>query len=142
MMDNREFLETWYRRVWWEEDLSAIDEMMAKTAPVEGINKKTQVGPEDFKAFTAALLELICETRVSISEFMDTGEHISVLMDITAKCRKTGMPLHFAGLAMGQIKDGKIVYAHNHIDFITMFEQLGQLPDNTMARCLQGECLA
>ena len=33
-MNNRAFLETWYRRVWLEEDLSAIDEMMAATAPM------------------------------------------------------------------------------------------------------------
>ena len=140
-MDNRTFLETWYRRVWFEEDLSAIDDMMAPKAPVNGIDKTQRIGPEDFKTFTATLLKLICDTNIVMEEFIEDGERVSVLMNISANCRKTGTPLNFSGIAMGQIKDGKILYAHNYIDFITMFEQLGQLPDATLAQCLSGHRL-
>ncbi|WP_306114489.1 MULTISPECIES: ester cyclase [unclassified Roseovarius] len=140
-MNNRDILETWFRRVWLEEDLSAIDDMMAADAPVHGLEKSPHVGPADFKAFAGALLTHITDTSISIDEYMENGNQVSLLMNVSAKCRKTGKPVQMFGLAMCRIVDGKIVQAHNYADFMGLFEQLGVLPADAMQKCLCGEAL-
>lgn len=140
-MDKREVLETWYRRVWLEEDLSAIDEMLADKAPIHGLDKSPHLGPADFKAFTEAMLNHIKETSITIDEYMEVGDQVSVLMNVSAKCRKTDKPVQMFGLAMCRIIDGKIVHAYNYADFIGLFEQLGVLPQDAMHKCLCGETL-
>lgn len=140
-MDKRKLLETWYRRVWQEEDLSAIDEMMAETAPVQGLEKSPHIGAADFKLFAQAMLKLIKETVITIDDYVEKGDQYSLLMNISAKSRETDIPVQIFGLTMGRIVDGKIVQAYNYVDFIGLFEQLGVLPPDTMARSLSGEKL-
>lgn len=141
VMDKRELLETWYRRVWLEEDLGAIDELLANKAPIQGLEKSPHVGPADFKVFTQAMLRHIKETRITIDEYMETGDQVSVLMNVQAKCRKTDKPVQMFGLAMCRISEGQIKHAYNYADFIGLFEQLGVLPPDTMHGCLCGEKL-
>ncbi len=138
-MNKREITETWFRRVWLEEDLDAIGEMMSADAPVTGLRKTPQLGAADFKTLVQALLGLINETTVTIDNYMENGDWISVLMNISARNRHTGAPVQANGLAMARIVDGKIVEAYNYVDFIELFEQLNILPPDTLNKCLCGD---
>ncbi len=137
-MEKRKLLETWYKRVWLDEDLSAVDEMMTDSAPVHGLDTFPHVGAADFKVFVKAMLNLIKDTRISIDDYMEQGDRITVLMNVSAKCRKTSKPVQFFGLAMGTIVDDKITKAYNYVDFIGLFEQLGVLPQDAFQACLCG----
>ena len=50
-MTNLDILSEWYRRVWIEGDLSAIDSFFAPSGGAEGIMADGQVSAEDFRAF-------------------------------------------------------------------------------------------
>ena len=142
MMDKRELLETWFRRVWAEEDLNAIDEMMEPTTEVRGLRQTPQLGPTDFRAFTQALLCLIKDTHITIDHFMENGDWATVLMNISAMDRKTGAPVQIFGLALVKIVGDKIVEAYNYADFIGLYEQLSLLPKDAMGHCLCGKSLS
>lgn len=140
-MNKREILETWFQRVWRDEDLDAIAEMMVEDAPVHGLDKSPQLGAADFRAFAETMLKRIKETTITIDEYIESGDQVSVLMNISAKCRKTGKPVQIFGLTMCRIVDGKIARAYNYADFIGLFEQLGTMPPDVMKKCLCGEPL-
>ncbi len=42
---------------------------------------------------------------------------------------------------MARFKGGKMVEAYNQFDFISLFEQLGQLPQDTLPICMTGQQL-
>lgn len=140
-MNKRELLETWFRRVWQEEDMEAIDEMMTASTEVRGLRQAPQVGPSDFKAFARSLLCLIKETHITIDHFMENGDWATVLMNISAKNRNTDQPLQFFGLALVRIVEDKIVEAYNYADFMELYEQLNLLPAGAMNHCLCGNSL-
>lgn len=137
----REFLETWFRRVWTEEDASAIGELYA-SRKVEGLGPQTIVTPADFEAFQRALLALVCEVEVTIDRYLEDGEWIAALCTFNAKSRATGDPLHVTGSIVGRIKDGRLEEAYNHWDFLGLWGQLGCLPPDSFARGLRGEKIA
>ena len=55
MPSGREVLETWFRRVWKEEDAAAIDEMFVG-GDVKGLGKQTGMTPEDFAGLSPGSL--------------------------------------------------------------------------------------
>ena len=52
MTTNREIIETWFRRVWNEEDTKAIDELFVVDGEVRGLGENSLIGPMDFKIFS------------------------------------------------------------------------------------------
>ena len=140
-MDKRAFLENWFDRVWHQEDLSAIDELMTKDAPVEGMYRTPRIGADDFKSFAAALLTQIAEVRVTIERFMEDGDEAVILIHVKARDRATGAAVETSGMALARIEKEKITAAYNFIDFMSLFEQLNILPEETLGRCLSQQAL-
>ena len=58
MSTNRDVMESWFHRVWTQEDVTAIDELLVPDGQVEGLGANALIGPDDFKKFHSALLRL------------------------------------------------------------------------------------
>ena len=138
-MTKRDLPETWFRRVWAEEDLDAIAEMMATGTPVHGLTKVPHHGPAEFRAFAEMLLKLIGDVRISIEKFTEDGDWVTVLMLVTARSRATREEIAFDGLALVKVEGDKLAMGYNYIDFIGLFEQLGLMQGDTLATCLCGK---
>ncbi len=141
-MTNAEVLETWFRRVWAEEDETAIDEMLVPETAARGLGGATHRGPEEFKKFHRALLALLGDFQIIIDRQMEEGDWVFSLIRIRATRRKDREPVEVGGQVLVRIIDNKIVDAHNHIDFIGLFGQLELLPGDCLDRCLSGEGVA
>lgn len=139
MMKPTEVIEIWLDRVWIQEDASAIDDMLVPETIAHGLDTKPRVGPEQFKQFHQSLLCLIGDIKISIDHQMTDGEWVSSLFTLTAAKRGTEDMVETTGQLRSKIVDGKIVDAHNQIDFMSLFEQLGLMPENTLGHCLAGE---
>lgn len=141
-MTKREILETWFQRVWHDEDRSVIPQMMRPDMRVEGLRATPQHGPEEFRLFVDAMLGLVSDMRITIAHFIESGDWASGLIQVTAKCRKTGKPVSFDGQFHVRFDDqGNLAEGYNHIDFISLYEQLGLMPTGTLAHCLGGAAL-
>ncbi len=141
-MNKREFIESWFQRVWFEEDFDAIDEMLLPSVHVEGLRETPQVGPQEFRQFAEAFLGRIKDMRVGIAHYMESGDWASALVTISAACRATGKPVSTTGQVLVRIKNDVNVEAYNHIDFITLYEELGLMPHGTHSHCLSGGSLS
>ena len=142
---HREVCETWFRRVWREQDELAIDEMLMPSTKARGLDDRVRpprVGPDDFKQFHRAMLALIDDVQVDIEHLISEGSRTSALCRMVAKDRKTGKSVEMYGQVFLEIADDKIVDAHNNFDFLSLFEQLGLLQSGTFSKCLAGEKVA
>lgn len=142
MSGHREVLETWFRKVWAEEDADAISAMMAPDAAARGLGSQAQVGPAEFTGFQKCLLELVSDVEIKIDKSVEDGEWIFSLCSITAKCRRSGKPITSTGTVVVKIVDGKLVEGYNHLDFFSIYEGLGLLPSGSFEQCLCGKSLS
>ncbi|MBE9476947.1 MAG: ester cyclase [Proteobacteria bacterium] len=131
--------EEWFQRVWLEEDAGAIFEMFQPSSSAVGLGSHPHVGPDEFSQFHASLLRLIEKVAVISDLTVEQGDWLSQLVTITGVCRKTGRMVCIHGQIMLKIIDGRIVEARNHLDFISLFEQLGILPKQFFENCLSGK---
>jgi hypothetical protein len=139
MSKNREVMETWFRRVWTEEDSTAIDELFIPDGEARGLGANFLIGPQGFKQFHSALCGLLADFVITIDKSLEVEEWISAVCTLRAKSQKSGIPIEITGSVMVRIADGKLTEAYNHWDFLSMFSQLGLLPTETFERALGGE---
>lgn len=132
MSDKLDVVKTWFRRVWAEEDESAIDDMLVPDTNARGLDAKSRVGPDAFKQFHRNFLNKLSNIDIQIMQFMEDGDWVAVLITINAKKRNTDQDISITGSVFVKIVDGKLVEGYNHLDFIGLLEQLEYFPENTL----------
>jgi len=137
MSSNTEVLERWFRRVWTEKDLSAIDDMFPQPAKAAGLGEQDLIGPDDFKQFQMALCEQVSEIEITIDKCLEEQAWVSALCTFKGKA-VCGKRISITGTVFALIENDKIIQGYNHWDFISLWEQLGLLPSNCFANCLAG----
>jgi predicted ester cyclase len=152
MEDRTKIMETWFQRVWAEEDESAIEEMFIDEGAARGLGTYVsggqgsfadheRIGPAGFKEFHKALLSLVSDVRIEITKSMEQGDWLAVLCVLKAKKRGTEDKVQTTGTVFIKIADGKLLEAYNHFDFMSLFGQLGQMPANAFGDCLCGKTM-
>ena len=139
MGSSLEFIETWFDRVWRQEDPAAIEELFIPDGEARGLGANTLVGPKDFKQFHTTLLGILSDVVITVDKCIEVGEWASAVCTVQAKSRKTGEPVTMTGSVMTRIVDGKLIESYNHWDFLGMFGQLGLLPRESFEKALSGE---
>ena len=138
-MEKRDFLETWFQRFWCDEDMSAIEDMMDVDTSIRGLTDAPKMGPDGLRAFAEAMLKLASFDRVTIDHLIESGDWAQMLATFHAIGRSNGTRAPFTAQILVKIENDKITDAYNHPDFITLYQQLGLMPADTMERCLCGQ---
>lgn len=138
MSDGREILENWFRRVWNEQDSSAIEEMFPSPSTASGLGEQDLQGPKDFQRFQSALCSLVLDLEITIDRLVEDGTWFA------AECTLSGMsknrePVSIQGSTFCKIENGKILESSNHWDFMDLWVQNGLLPENCFPQGLSGQ---
>jgi len=141
-MTNLELLQEWYRRVWIEGDLAAIDDYFAPQGGAEGILADGQVGAEDFRALVPTLLALIRDLRIDMVRSFETDDWVWAQLSVHGYTAHGVDRIAATGQVAARISDGRIIEAYNGFDFISFFEQIGLLPKDAFLLLLSGERFA
>ncbi|WP_347310053.1 nuclear transport factor 2 family protein [Defluviimonas sp. SAOS-178_SWC] len=140
-MTKLDLLKDWYRTVWIDGDLTAIDRYFAPSAGADGLMSDGQVSMEDFRALVPALLALVRDLSIGIDRSVETGDWLWAQITVRAVTAHGVDPIHASGQVMVRVVDGQIAEAYNAFDFITFFEQAGLLPQDAFMLLLSGERL-
>ena len=71
MTPKRGTIETWFQRVWKEEDAHAIDELFVVDGKARGLGDNTLIGPKDFKIFHATLCNLLSDITITVDKSLE-----------------------------------------------------------------------
>jgi len=117
----------WFDEVWNKGDEAAIDRMMAEAVTAKGLAPDDQpIGAAAFKAFYADFRSQFHNIHVEVRDVVSEDDMEVARTKVSAVHTGSGTPVHFSGMVMAKIADGKIVEAWNNYDFLTMYQQLGQ----------------
>lgn len=142
MPSKTELLEQWYRRVWLEADLDAIDEMFRLEGRATGIMPGMQIGAEEFKELVPMMLDTVDELEINLGKTLEVDDWVSTLFMMRAVCPNTSKPIRVMGSSFVRFREDMIVEAYNNFDYFAFFEQIGLLPENAVALCMAGQPLS
>ncbi len=150
MTSHLEVWQTWCRRVWKEQDTSAIDEMFIPEGTARGLGPHLKladesfqeheiIGPEGFKAFHKCIVDMMDDIEIRTTHSMEEGDWIAALCVFRATKKGSDATVKMTGTVFLKIAEGKIVEAYNHWDFLSLFEQLDLVPGSSFEKCLAGQ---
>lgn len=135
--ENKALVKRWFEEVWNAGRSDAIDEMFAAEGIAHGLSDDVATpmrGPADFKLFHGKFREAFPDILVAVEDMVAEGDKVAARCSVTGKhlgdslgFKATNANVGFGGITIVRIKDGKIVEAWNHFDFMNMHRQLGTL---------------
>jgi predicted SnoaL-like aldol condensation-catalyzing enzyme len=120
----------WFKRVWNQNDESAIDDLLAPSALARGLANPdgSEVrGPTEFKRFARDFRARVPDIRIEVTQTISEGEMCAAHCDVRGTHQATNTPIHFTGVALCRVRDGQIQEAWNVFDFLSFFEQTGEV---------------
>lgn len=128
------FLQRWFDEVWNKGNETAVFEMFDENGIAHGLtdeNGNELRGPENFVAFHRNFRAAFPDIRITLEETVTEGDKIAGLCKVSAThsgdnlgFAATNKPIEFSGMTMVKVKDGKIIEAWNHFDFMNLYQQL------------------
>lgn len=141
-MNRQDVLVDWFRRVWIDGDLAAIDDYFAPgDAVAAGILTGGRIGAEDYRALVPAIRAQLRDIDGTMNRVIEDGDWLCAHYTMRALSAHSTTPVEASGLLMMRIADGKVREAYNSFDFLPFFEQLGLLPADSLMLLLSGERL-
>jgi len=134
-MSEQTIVHHWFEQVWNQGRESAIDEIMAPDAHAHGLTHPSGTpvrGPAAFRDFYRQYQAAFSDIHIAVEDTVREGDKIAARCRVTARHTgdgvagpATGKTVEFTGLCLARVRDGQIVEAWNHFDFLNMFRQVG-----------------
>ncbi|WP_299660152.1 ester cyclase [uncultured Ruegeria sp.] len=140
-MTNAEMLRTWYSEVWEQGNTDAIEQFFTPDITTEGLIPEMQMDGDDFRDLVTAFRHILGEITVEMPKIMESGDWVSAFIHLKTFRADNGAPVTATGQVMARFKGEQMVEAYNQFDFVSLFEQLGQFPQDTLPVCMTGQRL-
>jgi predicted ester cyclase len=123
---NNTLLYKWFDQVWNQGNQQAIKEMFDADGIAHGVSDENgPKGPEGFATFYNDFRSQFSNVDITVEDVVSEQDLESARCTVKATHIDSGKDVAFSGLCMVRKRDGKIVEAWNHFDFLNLYEQLG-----------------
>ena len=140
-MTKRDVVGRWFSEIWDAGNLSALDKLLA---PSLGEDDPIYCGlalRKDLPFLAEMFGRLMGPMKTEILVYLEDGDWVSVYYR-TVACGPDGdTPIKIESLLMFRFEQGLIAELISKIDSLALFEQLGQMPPDTLLGCFSGQCL-
>lgn len=130
-----------FDEIWNKGNLDSIARVMRPDTLIFGAVSGQEQPNSDYSEVVTALRNLLGPIRIRFTHAMECAGWVSARLLIRTSNPAGGAPFQFSGQIMARIEDGAIAEMHSDIDYMRMFEKLGQLPPDCIALCMTGERL-
>lgn len=129
---NEDLVRRWFAEVWNQGRESAIDELLASDALVDGLGEpgKQIRGPEGFKPFFRRFQAAFTDIQITVDQTIAEGEWVASRWTARMTHRgdqlgvaPTGARVLVTGMSMAQFRDGRMIAAYNSWDQLALMEQ-------------------
>jgi hypothetical protein len=136
---NAELVRFWFEEVWYRDNNAVLEEMFTDdteaTGPVSSLMGKQFVA-SDFVTTMKALLGGAPEFTFRV--FEEAGDWVITVFDVHVTKHPRRPAFDFDGQMIFKVENGQITAIHSSLNYIRLFEGLGQMPPDTLPVCLSG----
>jgi steroid delta-isomerase-like uncharacterized protein len=130
-------IRTWFKEVWTDGDLNAVDRLLDKDGIAHDLPSAdggSMKGPEAFRSFVQHFRGAFPDMRIEVLRTVTEGPLVCAHCRVTGTHTgpgfgpPTGKPIDFSGMTIGRMENGRIKEGWNSFDFMSMFQQIQLLP--------------
>ncbi|MDE4174496.1 nuclear transport factor 2 family protein [Phaeobacter sp. PT47_59] len=139
MTSKTDLVRFWVEEVWSKDNDKILGEMFAAKTIASG--PVSSLAGKDFRStdIVSALKALFqCKPDLTFTVMEEMGDWILTCFTISVNEHPQRPPFEFDGQMVFKILDDKIAEIHSSLNYIKMFEGLGQMPEDTLLVALTG----
>jgi HAMP domain-containing protein len=141
MLSKADVIQRWFEEVWINGRLDLIEELYDPAAAGEylipaGPRQKQEIGE-----LINVLNSFVSDLRVQVIHSVEQADWISAMIKAHGLKADTDTPVHVRWLTLVRIEGETIVESYPSMDYMSFFEQMGQLPENVFELLLSGTVL-
>ncbi|MEL0437203.1 nuclear transport factor 2 family protein [Phycobacter sp. K97] len=139
MTSKIELVRFWVEEVWGKDNDKILDDMFSSNTKASG--PVSSVAGKDFRSIdiVSALKSLFqCPPELTFTVLEEMGDWVIACFNVAVNDHPHRPPFEFDGQMVFRIMDGKITDIHSNLNYIKMFEGLGQMPEDTLLIALTG----
>jgi predicted ester cyclase len=127
-------MRAWFEEVWNQGQESAIDRLFATDGVAHGLPGGDLFGPQAFRPVFVTFRGAFPDIHFDIERTVVQGDVVAVHCRVTGTHTgatlgaPTGRPIDFGGMVIARITDGQFREGWNCFDFLTMYQQIGLVP--------------
>ncbi|NRB19892.1 MAG: nuclear transport factor 2 family protein [Rhodobacteraceae bacterium] len=141
-MTKFELLQRWFSQVWVAGDASALDVLLSPEINVDTVFDGFLAPRNELPELIQIVHQLIGPFEIDITLFIEDDDWCSANYVMTADGPYGITPVSVGGLMMARVKNNQFIEMTTKFDAFTLFEQLGQLPEDALMACLTGQKLS
>ena len=140
-MTKTELLQYWFDEVWTKGNLDVIYQMLSPEAKANGLFPTFGLNTVDYHDLALAIRHLVKDIKIGFSHTLEQGDWLAARTVVNAKRADNDAPINLTGQVFVRFEDRKMVEVFSHYNFLSLFEQLGQIPTDVLPICLTGQRL-
>jgi steroid delta-isomerase-like uncharacterized protein len=128
-------IRTWFEEVWNEGREDTIDRLIAPGAPIHGLPGGDLHGAQGFKGNFATFRGAFPDIKIQVERTVMQGDLVAAHCRVTGThtgpalgLPPTGKPVEFGGMVIVRVSNGQFQEGWNSFDFLTMYQQIGAVP--------------
>ena len=131
--ENVKLVHRWFEEVWNKGNESAIDELLAPDAKMNGLGAEMAegLGPEAFKPFFRTFQQAFGGIQITVEQTVADGEWVASRWTARMVHRgdqlgvaATGRPVVVEGMSFGRFRNGQMVEGWNSWDQMGLMSQI------------------
>ena len=136
---NESIVREWFRRVWNQLDVNAIDELFASDGVAHWLDAEPVRGPAAFREFHRVLSSSFRDIRVEVVREIQVGDLVAFQAEVRLVPVGQETPVTFNGGAFARVQGRQIVETWDSWNFLGLLEGMGALPQGTLRLALAGD---
>ncbi|MEO9653130.1 MAG: nuclear transport factor 2 family protein [Roseobacter sp.] len=138
MRSKSDIVRSWYVDIWMNKQWDDISKFYHPAPNADCLLPSGSNDPFDLKELIIVLDSLICDKTISVLKSVEQGDWVSSMVEMRGFKTGTTNAVCLRWMTLLRIDGDYIVEAYPTINFIDLFQQLGQLPDSTTELLLSG----
>lgn len=137
----RNVVELWFSEIWDARNISFLDKLLAPSLGEGDLAIGSLALRKDIPMLVEVFHRLMGAMKTEILIYLEDGDWACVNFKTTANGPDGDTPIELESLFMFRFEQGLIAEMIARIDSLTLFEQLGQMPPDTLPGCFSGQSL-
>jgi steroid delta-isomerase-like uncharacterized protein len=128
-------MRAWFEEVWNQGREDAIDRLFAAGGVAHGLPGGSVDGPQGFRSVFTTFRGAFPDIHIDVERMVVDGDQVAVHCRVsgthtgaTLGVPPTGKKIDFCGMVIARITGGQFQEGWNCFDFLTMYQQIGVVP--------------
>lgn len=140
-MTKFELIKEFFEEIWTKGNLELVEQRIPDTFKVEGLRGEEEFPRSEFPDLVETIRGLTGPLTYEFTHFQESDDWITFRFIGRGDGPDGATPISVPGIMMSRIENDRIVENHTQFDYLVLFEQLGRLPQDTLAMLMSGQTL-